>query len=146
VPYRNPYETVPSLLKLMQVSWRMRKWSDAEMQRSLRFLAAQSYDTYRYPLEALARHPETPHAIVDYAQLVAEPKKVVEQIYARLGLPVTPAYAQVLDAEQQRQRHETSHRYSLEEFGLREDEFRTQLADLFERFHWDAAARARQEA
>ena len=59
VPFRNPYETIPSLLKLMKVAWKMRRWSDDEMQRSLRVLAEQSYHTYRHPLEVLARHPET---------------------------------------------------------------------------------------
>ena len=33
VPFRNPEETLPSLLKLMQMAWRLRKWSDAQMQR-----------------------------------------------------------------------------------------------------------------
>jgi hypothetical protein len=139
VPYRNPYEAVASLLKLMQVSWRMRKWSDAEMQHSLRYLANQSYDTYKVPLEVLARHPEVPRAIVDYTELVAEPRKVVERIYAEIGFPVSPAYAQQLEAAQRRAgtAHETAHRYSLEEFGLRPEEFRANLAELFERFHWD---------
>ncbi|HVN38878.1 MAG TPA: sulfotransferase [Myxococcota bacterium] len=142
VPYRNPYETVPSLLKLMQVSWRMRKWSDAEMARSLHILAEQSYDTYQYPLEVLARHPETPRAIVDYAELVAEPQKVIERVYAELGMSVTPEYHEVLAAAQRRaeKAHETTHRYSLEEFGLRGDEMRARLAELFARFHWDESA------
>ena len=142
VPYRNPYETVPSLLKLMQTSWRMRKWSDAEMARSLRILADQSFDTYQYPLEVLARHPETPRAIVDYAELVAEPQKTVERVYAELGMPISPAYAETLAAAQRKAAtaHETTHRYSLEEFGLRADEFRTRMADLFARFHWDEVA------
>jgi hypothetical protein len=141
VPFRNPYETIPSLLKLMKVAWKMRRWSDAEMQRSLHVLAEQSVHTYRYPLEVLARHPETPHAIVDYAELVAEPRKVVERVYASLGLPVTPAYARVLDEEEQKaRRHETSHAYDLAEFGLRADAIHAELADLFERFGWDEAA------
>jgi omega-hydroxy-beta-dihydromenaquinone-9 sulfotransferase len=140
VPFRNPYETIPSLLKLMQVAWRMRRWSDAEMQRSLRVLAEQSTHTYRYPLEVLARHPQTRRAIVDYRELVAEPKRVVESVYAELGLPLTPAFESVLVAEQQKaSRHETAHRYSLEEFGLRGDEIRAELADLFERFRWEEA-------
>ena len=138
VPFRNPEETIPSLLKLMQMAWRLRKWSDAEMQRSLRLLAEQSFHTYTYPLEVLARHPETPHAIVDYDELVAEPRRVIERVYAELGLPVTPGYQQVLMAEQQKaKRHETGHRYSLEEFGLRRDELRTRLAGLYQRFRWD---------
>lgn len=138
VPFRSPYETIPSLLKLMQVAWRMRKWSEAEMQRSLAVLAAQSFHTYRYPLEVLARHPETRRAIVDYAELVAEPKRAIERVYAELGFPVTDEYEQVLLAEQQKaKKHETAHSYSLAEFGLESGEIRTQLADLFERFHWD---------
>jgi hypothetical protein len=138
VPFRHPYETIPSLLELMRLAWRMRRWSDAEMERSLRVLEEQSFHTYRYPLEVLARHPETPKAIVDYAELVSEPKKVVERIYAQLGLVVTADYARTLDAEQERaRRHETSHRYSLEQFGLEAGEIRARLADLFERFHWE---------
>jgi hypothetical protein len=140
VPFRHPYETIPSLLELMRLAWKLRRWSDAEMERSLRVLAEQSFHTYRYPLEVLARHPETPHSIVDYAELVAEPKKVVERIYAQLGLEMTDDYARTLAAEQERARkHETTHRYSLEQFGLEAGEIHARLADLFERFHWEDA-------
>jgi hypothetical protein len=140
VPYRHPYETIPSLLKLLKTSWKMRKWTDAEMQRSLHILAEQSYDTYLYPLEVLSKHPETPRAIVDYAGLVAHPKQVVERVYRELGFEPTPGFLRVLEAEERKSRsHETAHRYSLEEFGLKEDEIRVRLADLFERFGWDDA-------
>jgi hypothetical protein len=138
VPFRHPYETIPSLLELMRLAWKLRNWSDAEMKRSLRVLAEQSFHTYRYPLEVLARHPETPHAIVDYAELVAEPKKVVERVYAQLGLELTAGYESALAVAQERARaHETAHRYSLEQFGLEAGEIHAQLADLFERFHWE---------
>jgi hypothetical protein len=141
VPFRHPCETLPSLLQLMRLSWRMRRWSDAEMERSLRVLAEQSFHTYRHPLEVLARHPETPRAIVDYGELVAEPKKVVERVYAQLGLEMTSGYEARLAAAQQRARaHATTHRYSLEEFGLEAAEIQTRLADLFARFHWEEAS------
>jgi len=147
VPFRNPFETIPSLLKLMKVAWRMRHWSEDEMLRSLRILAEQSYHTYRYPLEVLARHPGVPHAIVDYAELVAEPRKVIERVYTELGLPMTPAYAEILVDEERRAReHETSHRYDLAEFGLSAEAIRRELAPLFERFHWDAAPADRSGA
>jgi len=146
VPFRNPEETIPSLLKLMQMAWRLRKWSDAQMQRSLRVLAEQSFHTYTYPLDVLARHPETAHAIVDYSQLVEEPQRVIERVYADLGFPVTPGYERTLRAEQQKvKQHESAHRYSLEEFGLRSDELRTRLAALYERFHWNREAPADTE-
>jgi hypothetical protein len=141
VPFRHPYETIPSLLKLMRVAWRMRKWSDAEMELSLRRLAEQSYHTYTYPLKVLARHPETSHAIVDYTELVAQPKRTIERVYRDLGLPMTNEYESKLTATQQSvQAHRTPHTYTLDEFGLSSDEIRTALRDLFERFHWEDTA------
>lgn len=147
VTFRNPYETIPSLLKLMKVAWGMRKWSEEEMQRSLRILADQSYHTYTYPLEVLAKHPETHQAIVDYALLVGDPKATIERVYEELGFPMMPEYERVLLAEKQRaKKHETTHAYSLDEFGLRGDEIRSRLTDLFERFHWDEAEAPRAAA
>ena len=51
-----------------------------------------------------------------------------------------------LDAAQRRaeKAHETAHRYSLEEFGLRAEEFRANLGELFERFHWDAEQKSEE--
>lgn len=138
---RNPYETIPSLLKLMQRSWQLRGWDGAQMNRSLRALADQSFHTYKYPLEVLARHPNTKQAIVDYRELVAQPKRTVEAVYAQLGFPMSSEFSQVLTAEEQRAKsHETTHTYSLEEFGLKSDEIHAALADLFERYGWDADA------
>ncbi len=140
---RNPYETIPSLLKLMQVSWKLRRWDEAEMNRSLQVLARQSFHTYQYPLEVLARHPETKQAIVDYRDLIAHPKQTIERVYAELGFPLSPVFEQALAAEEQRAKgHETSHTYSLQEFGLKGDEIHTALADLFERYGWDREAEA----
>lgn len=138
VPMRHPDETIPSLLKLMKVSWSLYHWGEARMQRSLDVLAAQSVHTYRHPLEVLARHPATPHAVVDYRELVAEPLRTIERVYQQLGFAMTPAFRAALVAEQQRaRRHETSHRYSLDEFGLTSGAIRDGLADLYERFGWD---------
>jgi hypothetical protein len=138
---RNPYETIPSLLKLMQRSWQLRGWEGAQMNRSLRALADQSFHTYNYPLEVLARHPNTKQAIVDYRELVAQPKRTVEAVYAQLGFPMSSEFSQVLTAEEQRAKsHETTHTYSLEEFGLKSDEIHAALADLFERYGWDQTA------
>jgi hypothetical protein len=113
------------------------------MARSLGVLAEQSFHTYRHPLEVLAKHPETKHAIVDYRGLVAEPKRVVSELYAALGLPVSPAFAAVLDEQQKRARkHESGHSYSLAEFGLDKDAIEQELAELFARYHWQEGSPA----
>ena len=138
VTMRNPYETIPSLLKLLKRGWEIRGWSEADMQSSLRALAGMSFHNYRHPLAVLARHPETKRGVVDYRDLVAEPKRAVEEVYAQLDFPVSSGYAAALEQEQKRaRRHETSHRYSLEEFGLESAAIRSGLAELFLRYGWD---------
>jgi hypothetical protein len=139
VNVRNPNETIPSLLKLMRAGWKRMGWEEARQRRCLEILARQSWHTYRHPLETLDAHPEIRHAVVDYRDLTRDPAASVEQIYADLGLPLTPEYRALLAGEGKREsRHETRHTYSLEEFGLEKDAIRTELADLFERFGWEA--------
>jgi hypothetical protein len=141
ITLRDPSETIPSLLKLLQTSYKLYGVDPADARRALAAQVEISVDTYRHPLEVLARHPETRRALIDYAELTAAPRRVVEKMYAELGFDVTPELAAVLAAEETRaRRHETSHRYSLEEFGLREGELRERIgSELFERFGWARA-------
>ena len=138
--YRNPLETIPSLLKLMKYSWKARHFEEQRMQRSFAIMVEQSFHTYRYPFEVLARHPQTRAAIVEYGELSTRPRETIERVYRELGLPMTPQYAQRLAELAERSReHETAHRYSLEEFGLSATDIQRNLADLFERFGWETA-------
>jgi len=140
VPMRNPNETIPSLLKLMQGSWKRLGWDRDRMQRSLRVLAEQSFHVYRHPLAVLAEHPGTRRSIIDYRDAVSDPAAVVEQLYRDLGFPMTEEYRQLLDALGQRERkHQSGHSYSLEEFGLQASEIHDRLTDVFDRFGWDRA-------
>ena len=134
---RNPLETIPSLLKLLQTGWALRGWTDEDMRRSLRAIAEQSYESYRSPLEVLERHPNTRQACIDYRELVASPAQTVQGLYDRLGLTLSPGFKTLLEQEEARsEQHETGHRYNLDEFGLDPHEIETRLADLFERFDW----------
>lgn len=139
LPYRNPYETIPSLLKLLSVSWKLQgNMSSERILESLNAMKEISYESYSYPLEVLARHPETRSAVLDYRELTGSPRAAIEKVYADLGLEVTPEYRAFLQEEEVKaRRHETEHRYSLAEFGLDDREIRERLAPLFDRFHWD---------
>lgn len=141
VLYRNPYETIPSLLKLLHVGWKHQGNMDqGRILESTRVMTDLSYETYLYPLEVLARHPQVPRALVDYRELTTAQRITIEKLYADLGLAMTPQMADFLAAEESRSRkHETEHRYSLAEFGLDDREIRQRLASLFDLFHWDQA-------
>lgn len=134
---RNPNETIPSLLKLMQSSWRRLGWHEERMTTCLRVLADQSFDTYMHPLEVLEGSPETPRAIVDYREVTADAATAIQRVYADLGFEMSAEYRAFLEAQGKRERtHRSGHTYSLEEFGLAADEIRTRLAPLFERYGW----------
>ena len=138
IPVRNPYETIPSLLKLMRSGWKGLGWDEARQRRCLAILADQSFDTYLYPFEVLARHPEVRRAVIDYRDVVSDPAATIEGVYRALGFEMTPELRDRLLAEGKRAReHRSGHRYSLAEFGLEADAIRTGLAELFERYGWD---------
>jgi len=140
VTLRDPNETIPSLLKLMTGSWRRLAWQPERVKRCLAVLAEQSFHTYRHPLEVLARHPETPAAVVDYRDLTADPGAAIEAVYRSLALPMSPDTRERLRKEGQRAgRHVSRHAYTLEEFGLEPDAIRRRLGDLFARYGWDEA-------
>jgi len=139
VNVRDPNETIPSLLKLMRASWKKLGWDPERQTRCLRILADQSWHTYKHPIEFLDAHPQVKGAIVDYRDLIADPEAAIERIYRDLDLPMTPEFRETLAQQGKREREHTSrHHYSLEEFGLEPEAIRENLAELFERFGWDA--------
>ena len=77
-----------------------------------------------------ARHPEAAFLDVEYGELLTEPLAVISRIYAFDGIELTP---EVEDRMQEyladnQQGKFGRHSYSLDEFGLREDEIRERLA------------------
>ncbi len=137
ITMRDPNETIPSLLKLLETSYRLYGVDPVEAKRALGVQVEISLDTYQHPLAVLAQHPEAKRAAIDYAELTGAPRRAVEKMYAALGFDVTPQFAAVLAAEDARARkHETSHRYSLAEFGLSPEMLRERLGELYAEFGW----------
>jgi omega-hydroxy-beta-dihydromenaquinone-9 sulfotransferase len=137
VPVRNPYETIPSFLKLMQFAWSARKRSEADMQNSFRSFVDSSYHYYQHPLDVLDAHPEVPRMIVDYGELVTDPGGTVRKIYDAIGIDMVPEQERAL-AEEKGRDYRSGHTYSLDDFGVDADELRMRLAPLFERFEWES--------
>ncbi len=127
VPMRNPYETIPSLLKMLQTTWQLQGRDERLILESIRILADQSFDSYCHPLDVLARHPEIRSCVVDYRDLVGEPAATMRRVYDELDLDLPSDVAAAISASRG-QGHETTHRYSLEEFGLDPQAIHVRLA------------------
>jgi hypothetical protein len=137
VPVRNPHETIPSFLKLLQFAWSARKRSEQDMRKSFRSIVDSSYHYYQHPLDVLDAHPEVPSAIVDYSDLVTNPAATMLRVYDEIEIGMVAEQEKAL-AEEEGREYRSGHTYSLEEFGLDADEIRTRLAPLFDRFGWES--------
>lgn len=132
---RNPFETIPSLLKLMRTIWQGLGLDSDHIESSTRQLAEGCMRDYLYAIEVLSKLPEDRYAIVEYTDLVADPRAAVEEVYDRLKLSISPAFEGRLIAERSRQRrYHSANVYSLEEFGISEAELSQRLAGILERF------------
>jgi hypothetical protein len=132
---RNPFETIPSLLKLMRTVWEGLGLDSSHIESSTRQLAMGCMRDYCYAMEVLAELPADRYAIVQYTELVADPKATVERVYQQLELSVSPAFEERLAAERSRQkRHQSFNVYSLEQFGISEAELTRELGPILERF------------
>lgn len=135
---RHPYEALPSWLNMFYEKWISHSPELEHDSPQAKTLAQMSYAFYRYVLEVRAQIPAEQLRFVRYADLVRDPKRVVEEVYAWLGLELTPAYRTVLEAATSRQRrYKSKHSYSLEQFGLTKDDVYEELKDVFEAFGFE---------
>jgi hypothetical protein len=134
---RNPYETIPSLLKMMTRNWKASDCDRSRIADSLQVMGEISIYHYLHPFEVLDEKPGTRWTAVRYEELVESPRKTVGQVYDALGLSMAPEMSESLVKEEQRSKeYRAEHLYSLKEFGLTREEIRARLAPLFERFGW----------
>ena len=137
VMMRDPVECLPSLLKLMEKAWKAKGWSPEQYAQSLEVLTEVCLDHFRYPRAALRRNPHTPRLVVDYRHLTRSPAAVVQLIYERFGMELSPAYRRRLQARAEREKtHHSRHEYSLGEYALSPGQLRAELPELYEEYGW----------
>ena len=135
---RNPFEVAPSLLSLMASTWRQMGFPEDDIRNGLAVIHATNMAAYEQAFRTLDALDPTRYHILDYRDIASAPKATMTAVYAALGVEMTPAYAQVLDALQEKARsHVSGHDYGLEEFGLSEDAIRADAPTVFQRYRFD---------
>lgn len=139
VMVRNPLECIPSLLKLVEVSWQGKSWQKEDYARSLELLTQTCYESFTHPKAVLEKHPHVPHMLVDYRQLITEPRQTIHALYKNLGMNVSEQYDQYLiEHEQKEKSHKTHFRYSIDEYdGLSVEKIEQQLDEFFTLYNWE---------
>ncbi len=70
---------------------------------------------------------------IDYRDLVRNPRKTIENLYAHFDWPMDETCRARLDAATQRQREfKSKHEYTLEEFGLSKEWIQQELGEIMD--------------
>jgi hypothetical protein len=143
---RNPYQAIPSLLSLYHAAWRMHSPDVAKRSQESRDLARMGYAYYRRLKEMCQVIPDEQYTCVGFEDLIEDPEGTIERIYDHFDLPLSSAFRGRLQvAIQERSNHQSQHHYSLEEYGLSEQEVYAELREVFEfldQMHGAGAAQA----
>lgn len=136
---RNPLEVAPSLLSLLASTWRRLGFPEEDIRAGLRDVHAKNMRAYELAFEAFDRMDPGRYVILDYRELASAPKAAMTRVYEVLGLEMSPEYAKILDALQERAKaHRSGHAYGLEQYGLSEAEIRAAAPTVFERYAFDS--------
>lgn len=139
VMLRHPYETIPSLLDLMSQYWRGMGAPEDRVTGSADLLGEIQIAQYRHAVEVADELPPEQQIIIEFRDLLADPKKVVEEIYARFGLEIDADFDRFLEDEREAAKSfRSQHVFDPEGQGPERAQVRRELADLFERFGWSA--------
>jgi omega-hydroxy-beta-dihydromenaquinone-9 sulfotransferase len=137
VMMRNPAECIPSVLKLVELTWKGKGWKHTQYEGSLATLTDISFESFHQPYDVLARNPDTPQMVVDYRALTTQPRRTVEEIYAAIDLPLSGEFARYLASQEERERgHSTDFRYSIDEYAVTSERIEKELIDFYRRYNW----------
>jgi len=139
---RNPLDVVASIISFVHEIHR--GVSTAEFTAEL---DEGAYEVVKFfyldPLERLAALPPDRYLIVNYDELIGEPRKVFDRIHQHFGLSITPGFSLRLDREVARmRRHKSRHRYSLDGSSVTHERILSDLQSVFDRFGFDRQMRS----
>ena len=134
---RSPYETVASVHNMVDRIWSVQlpMPKDDPAREGLTQVCIYSY---RYALAELDRHPQGQSIIVKYEDLVERPEQVVQNIYSKFNLAISPQFnAELTRVVSKNKGYKSEHHYSLEQFGLTKERIYKETKDVFDRFGFD---------
>jgi len=132
---RNPYESIPSLISMFEVTWKSLAPHACKDGRACRELADMICDYYLHLHEVEKNIPPDRLLKVRYTDLVADPRATVHTIYNDFGLTMRSDYDNLLSLEMNRARkYKSKHHYSLDQYGLTREMIYQRLQPIFEEY------------
>jgi omega-hydroxy-beta-dihydromenaquinone-9 sulfotransferase len=135
---RHPYEAIPSFLSMWWEKWISDDPKFPKEGTDTRILAELAVYYYERAMTLREQIGAERFHVVDYRDLVRDPRGTVHRIYDFLGMEIRPEFQRALeDATRHQKEYESRHDYSLTDFGLSESWVYDRLAPFFDAFHFD---------
>lgn len=132
---RHPYQAIPSLLSLFYVVWQNHSPEIRKDSPETKALARMGMDYYRYLFLITRRLPTSQFLSVQYDDLVSDLQGVVEDIYSHFQLPLAQEFRFRLgQLAAEGKNYQSTHEYSLEEYGLEKEVIFSALSDVFKAY------------
>jgi hypothetical protein len=130
---RDPCEAIPSLISLFHSIWRAHSPETPKISKETKALAQMGLEYYRHVCRACESLPKDRFLCVEYEDLMKDPDGVVGRVYARFNLPLTDTFRlRLRNMLEENEEHQSSHSYSLEEYGLSRDDIHAELHEIME--------------
>lgn len=130
---RNPLETIPSVVNLLQTAWRGLGVPEEEILAHTPAIVASFVRDYQHAVRVLRELPDDRYQIVLYEDLVHDPETTVRRVYRELGLPLSDAFSSKLVAACQRAaEREPKAPHDPATFGIDLDAIQTPLRPIME--------------
>lgn len=130
---RHPYQSVASHVSLFVPVWKTHSPEIAKDGPMTREYARLAVEWYKHLFRFRQRVPASQCYCIDYRDLVQNPRKTIEKVYAHFGWHMNETCHARLDAATQRQREfKSKHEYTLEEFGLSKEWIQSELGELLD--------------
>lgn len=133
---RNPYNTVGSLMSLFTTPWKYHS-PDIKMDGPEARAFAETAMDYALTMHRFMKElPEERGFTLLYDDLIADPEKEILKIYEHFGLEASEEFRATLsEVLQEERQYESSHEYTLEEYGLSRDLIYDRLKEIFDDFN-----------
>jgi hypothetical protein len=134
---RNPLQTIPSYISLMQFTYEVLNIPVATADLN-EYVLEMARHWYEYPQAQLDGRSSDLALTVRYNDLVADPQSTVSEIYENFGFRISRGFGRVLEAEaEEARRYQSRHEYSLEAFGLSRERILDEYQEVFQRYGFD---------
>ncbi len=133
---RTPYQVVPSALSLSTFFGAVNKYSDPETikNNALQILQMQ----YTYPYEAMDFKDKKNYAIIQFNDLVSDPKTVVERLLGQFGLKYpNELRSKLAQRSKNEKKYVSKHKYSFDKYNISQEEFLDHFKNILVKFGYE---------